>query len=61
MAASSPKVFPGRPVNSMDPQKHGQTAEYVSQPLNQIQNPATTQVQPAPSPIKINRIFHWQN
>ena len=61
VAASSPKIFPGRPVISMDPQKQGQTTDYVSQPLNQIQNPPTTQVQPAPSPIQTNRNGNQKN
>lgn len=61
VAASSPKVFPGRPVISMDPQKQGQTTKYESQPLNQIQNPPTTQVQSAPSPIQMNRNGNQKN
>ena len=53
-SASGSKTFPGRPVISMDPLKQGQPAEYSSQPLNQNQNPPTTQFNPSAAPMQMS-------
>jgi len=59
--ASGSKTFPGRPVISMDPLKQGQPVEYVSQPLNQNQNPPTTQFQPPAAPMQMSSKGNQKN